>query len=246
MKMLINISNHPSSRWDVNQTEAAHKLGGRRIIDLPFPQVDPAASTKDIEGLAANLMSQIWDIIKENMTTTDTESDDFESVVVHVMGEQTLCWHLLAQLKDRRIPAVASTTERKVEEKDGVKTSVFQFVQFRHYFGGSQWHVATAVENERQQCAAEQKRLSDAEFKAMLRAEIRSEIQTKFLHGLVQYTWTCQECGETLRRARGEEEVVQRDVLPGGMAPRVTTRGSYKTPEECLIDEVLQHRCGSR
>ena len=162
--MLINISNHPSSRWDVKQTEAAHKLGGRRIIDLPFPQVDPAASTKDIEGLAANLMSQIWDIIKDNMTTTDTESDDFESVVVHVMGEQTLCWHLLAQLKDRRIPAVASTTERKVEEKDGVKTSVFQFVQFRHYFGGSQWHVATAVENERQQCAAEQKRLSDFEI----------------------------------------------------------------------------------
>jgi len=145
--MFINISNHPSSRWDEKQLEAAKSLGGR-VFDLPFPQVDPSASSEEVAELAKKTMSQIWDIIKENMTTTDTESDDFESVVVHVMGEQVLCWHLLCLLKDRRIPAVASTTERKVEEKDGVKTSVFQFVQFRHYFGGSQWHIATAVEKD--------------------------------------------------------------------------------------------------
>ncbi len=244
--MLINLSNHPSSRWDEKQVKAAQLLGGR-IIDLPFPQVDPASSEEDVEKLAQEIMSQIWDIIKENMTTTDTESDDFESVVVHVMGEQTLCWHLLAQLKDRRIPAVASTTERKVEEKDGVKTSVFQFVQFRHYFGGSQWHIATAVEKEWQEREAEQRRLSDAEFKEQLRTEIRAEIQTKFLrNGLVQYFWTCPRCGMSLRRARGEQEFVRHGLDQSGMSPRVTTLGGIKSPEECLIDEVLQHRCGSR
>jgi len=94
-----------------------------------------------------------------------------------------------------------------------------------------------------QESSAEQRRLSDEEFKAMLREEIRSEIQTNLRNGLVQYFWTCPKCGETLRRARGEQEFVRHGLDQSGMSPRVTTLGGIKSPEECLIDEVLRHRC---
>ena len=36
--MFINLSNHPSLKWNEDQKKAALEMGGR-IIDMPFPPV---------------------------------------------------------------------------------------------------------------------------------------------------------------------------------------------------------------
>ena len=54
-------------------------------------------------------------------------------VTVHVMGEMTFTYYLVSLLKAKGITCVASTTERIIEEKDGMKTSLFKFVKFREY-----------------------------------------------------------------------------------------------------------------
>ena len=40
--MLINFTNHPAARWSEAQRMAARQYGA--VVDLPFPEVDPAAS----------------------------------------------------------------------------------------------------------------------------------------------------------------------------------------------------------
>ena len=52
---------------------------------------------------------------------------------VHVMGEMTFCFALVARLKAAGVKCVASTTRRDATEADGVKTSRFCFVRFREY-----------------------------------------------------------------------------------------------------------------
>ena len=60
---------------------------------------------------------------------------DTQSVVVHLMGEQTFSYALIKRLRERGITCVASTTKRIVkEEVPGKKSEViFQFERFRAY-----------------------------------------------------------------------------------------------------------------
>ncbi len=39
----INLTNHPSTKWGADQLAAAKKYGN--IVDIPFPAVDPEASS---------------------------------------------------------------------------------------------------------------------------------------------------------------------------------------------------------
>ena len=137
--VFYNISNHPSSSWDVKQVEAAKKLlvkatglslvGGiptspnvepPLIVDVPFPSVPPAASTREVSDL-------MWGIRAKINTQGNT------IVLAMVMGEMCLTHKLVNLLSRERIGCVAATTEREVIEKEGVKTSIFKFVQFRFY-----------------------------------------------------------------------------------------------------------------
>ena len=130
--VFYNISNHPSSNWDVKQVEAAKKLLLKSsglpfvyeveppvIIDVPFPVVSPTASIKEVADLAWKVRTQI--------KTQDT------IVLAMIMGEMCLTHKLVNLLSREGIGCVAATTEREVVEKEGVKTSVFKFVQFRSY-----------------------------------------------------------------------------------------------------------------
>lgn len=118
--MLINLSNHPSDLWEGKQLEAAGQFG--EIVDIPFPQVGPEASHEDILALAEECVHAI-----------EEKAQDAE-ITVHVMGEMTLTYAIVARLKEMGIPCVASTTERHVElNDDGTKTSEFCFVRFREY-----------------------------------------------------------------------------------------------------------------
>jgi len=48
--MLLNLSNHALNTWSNKQVEAAEKLYGK-IIDIPFPKVNPNADENEINYL---------------------------------------------------------------------------------------------------------------------------------------------------------------------------------------------------
>ena len=113
---MINISNHPSTKWGDEQLKAAGA-----VVDLPFPAVDPNASSEELDALAQTYLEKIF-----SMGTLDG--------VVHVMGEMGFTFKLVSLLKEAGLTVVHSTTERlSVENPDGTKTSLFKFCQFREY-----------------------------------------------------------------------------------------------------------------
>ena len=119
--MLINLSNHPSSKWSKEQTDAANSQFGE-IVDMPFPQVNPENGEIEIAALAEQYVGKIRALA------------DGQTVIVHIMGEMTLTFAIIGRLKSLDIPCVASTTQRLVKEMgDGHKDVVFQFVRFRNY-----------------------------------------------------------------------------------------------------------------
>lgn len=119
--MLINLSNHPSDKWSKSQTEAAISQFGE-IVDLPFPQIEPDATKADIAHIAQDYLTRVQQIGQPNDTA------------IHIMGEMTLTYQLVALLKDAGYHCYASTTVREVyEQEPGKKTVIFQFVNFREY-----------------------------------------------------------------------------------------------------------------
>lgn len=119
--MLINLTNHPSVRWSDKQKAAAKVYG--EIVDMPFPVIDEAGDEKYIATLADEYLNKIVNL------------SDTQSVVVHLMGEQTFSYALIKRLREHGITCVASTTKRIVkEEVPGKKSEViFQFERFRAY-----------------------------------------------------------------------------------------------------------------
>ena len=119
--MLINLSNHPSANWSAEQKQAAEQQFGK-IVDLPFPTVDPDGDEEYIETLANEYCGKVLECAK------------IQSITVHLMGEMTFTFALLQKLIFHGIPCVASTTRREtVEYPDGRKESFFKFVKFRCY-----------------------------------------------------------------------------------------------------------------
>ena len=122
--MLINLSNHPSSRWGAKQKEVANQTYGK-IIDIPFPRVQPEATSEDINTHAQVYIDQI--------VAYSNKSDGFP-FAVHIMGEMTFTYRVVAVLEQFDITCVASTTFRDtIEHPDGSKTTNFNFIQFRPY-----------------------------------------------------------------------------------------------------------------
>ncbi len=118
--IFINLSNHPSSTWEIKQKEAAEQFG--EIVDILFPTVNPSDDRSQIEALA----DQYVKIIEEKAKNA--------TAIIHVMGEMTFTYSIVSRLKERGFGCVASTSERIAQETpDGQKISSFQFVRFREY-----------------------------------------------------------------------------------------------------------------
>ena len=120
--MLINISNHPHAGWQPAQRRAAKAYGN--IIDLPFPNIPPEATTDEVETLAKGFINEIRRLIRGYQSPP----------TVHFMGEMTFTYTLLTMLRNADIPCVASTTERIVTIEGDTKKTIFKFIQFRPYF----------------------------------------------------------------------------------------------------------------
>lgn len=122
--MLLNLSNHPSSLWPDNQKSSALEQFGE-IIDLPFPAIDPENDTEQVSQLAERYAETV--LLRLQGRTVRA---------VHLMGEMTFTLALTARLQREGVLVVCSTTRRNViEEKDGKKTTRFEFVRFRAYPG---------------------------------------------------------------------------------------------------------------
>lgn len=122
--VFLNISNHPSSTWGKEQTEAALALlGGKgRIVDIQFPDMDPERVDFDYaKQLANGVLKQVQEV---------------EGRPTHAMvqGEHVLTTVLVRRLQEMNVCCVSATTRRQVEERpDGTKVSRFEFRSFRSY-----------------------------------------------------------------------------------------------------------------
>lgn len=117
---MLNISNHPSTKWTAAQVNAAKALDGREVVDFPFPNVPPTATIEDVMSLARDMLTKA-------LATGER--------VAMVQGEFSLTFGLTRMLLMGGVGVVVATTERKViENADGTKTVTFEFVQFRPVF----------------------------------------------------------------------------------------------------------------
>lgn len=120
MLMFINHTNHLSQYWSHAQLTAACEYGD--ILDLPFPSVDPQASSSEVLELAQEYTGRIIAL---------------HPSAVLCQGEFVYCHALVERLLAAGITVLAATSERVVEEfyHNGIneKRIDFQFVQFREY-----------------------------------------------------------------------------------------------------------------
>lgn len=122
MATFVNLSNHPSSRWNPQQLAAAQALGC--VVDIAFPAIDPAATTEEIVTAATQLLEQLQVL---------------DAPVVMVQGEYTFTYQLVRLLEASGIQAVAACSRRITHEETDetgatVKTSEFIFEGFRDYY----------------------------------------------------------------------------------------------------------------
>jgi CRISPR-associated protein Csx16 len=118
----VNLTNHPSAKWDEFQTKAALALA-EAIADVAFPAVPPDADEGAVAALAEECVAKV----------------PREASHALVQGEFTLAAELVRRLQSRGIVCVAATSERMVEEAaDGSRASMFRFVRFRRYPDPSQ------------------------------------------------------------------------------------------------------------
>lgn len=119
--MLINLSNHPSKNWSIEQLNAAEQFG--EIVDIPFPAVSPFAPLADVKNIALEYFQLI------------ISKGEKSELVVNLSGEFTLVFSLVELLKREGIQVVCATSERNVlVNDDGTKTIKFDFVAFRNYY----------------------------------------------------------------------------------------------------------------
>ena len=118
--LFLNLSNHSSDKWSKAQLDAARAYG--EVVDMPFPVIDPGATTEEIHRLAEEYAEEI-----------SSKYPDCD-LTVHLMGEMTFCFRLVTLLHARGVRCVASTTQRKTSELEGSKKeSIFEFQAFREY-----------------------------------------------------------------------------------------------------------------
>lgn len=120
-----NLSNHPIDQtWSPRQIEAAqHIAPDGLLIDIPFPEVDPSWSRKEVDMQAQHFVKDL------------AKRAEGEQRVVGAMvaGEPVMCQTLVRGLEAQGIPCYSATTRRDTIQEGEEKRSRFEFVQFRAF-----------------------------------------------------------------------------------------------------------------
>lgn len=119
--MLINCTNHPYEIWNEPQRKASRVYG--EVVDLPFPQIDPAATPEEIRGIVDRYVDEI-------------ETRKPEAVLA--AGEFTCLFMLVDRLLRDGVEVLCTCSRRITEEEkkpDGSneKKTHFYFEGFRRY-----------------------------------------------------------------------------------------------------------------
>ncbi len=122
--MLINLTNHPSTKWPADQKKAADVFG--EVVDFAFPYVSSDLDGQSVDSLRDETLGRVMPMIR-------TSGD-----AVLVQGEYVLTYRLVNALKEKSVKVLSATSERVTDEYindqgDVVKTARFRFVQFREY-----------------------------------------------------------------------------------------------------------------
>ena len=116
----INHTNHLSRYWNELQKREAERFGA--IVDIPFPDIDPAWDEETVLALAQANCKKILGLQPE---------------AVLCQGEFTYCYHLIGLLKESGVTVLAACSKRETsewqEEGQQIKKAVFSFVRFRKY-----------------------------------------------------------------------------------------------------------------
>ena len=113
----LNISNHPKEKWSPEQVAAANELGNGNIVNCPFPNVHPMATTEEVTEMSRQFVAGLFQPAKVDAAM--------------VQGEFSLTHELTRMLIALGWPVYVACSERRVEEVDGKKVVTFEFVQFR-------------------------------------------------------------------------------------------------------------------
>jgi hypothetical protein len=119
--MFINLSNHPTTKWEAAQINAVPKKYGS-IVDLAFPNIPPKMNADDVASLAKEYFGKISQLVG-----TDTDN------AIHLMGETVFVYILATLLLKSGFDVMASTTERIVSYENNSKISIFHFIRFRQF-----------------------------------------------------------------------------------------------------------------
>ena len=115
-EIFINFTNHPSEKWGDKQLSAAKEYGD--VVDIPFPEVSPAATKEEIYDLALKCVNKIVEL---------------RPAAVLCQGEFTLCYSVITGLKEKGIKVMAACSRRMVQDTENGKITVFVFEGFREY-----------------------------------------------------------------------------------------------------------------
>lgn len=114
--MLINISNHPSTRvWPQEQIDAAHQQFGE-IVDLPFPYLPPELEFGDFERMA-----------DEYLETIESLKPD----AVLLVGEFVFVHLLVNRLLAAGIPVYATRILRNTRELKLAKLMPWRIARYK-------------------------------------------------------------------------------------------------------------------
>lgn len=114
--IFINFSNHPHDKWTKEQLVASHVYG--KIIDIPFPSVDPLFTEKEVSELSIRYANEIM---------------SYSPSAVMCQGEFTLAYGIINYLLKNNIHVLAACSERVTFEKNDIKVSQFKFIKYREY-----------------------------------------------------------------------------------------------------------------
>lgn len=118
--MLINLSNHPLSKWSDKQRQAAEQQFGK-IVDLLFPVVPTDADLDQVIQLVEEYVEKCMQIFSALKKLSNQESSNKNAI--HIMGEMNFVYQFVDKMSEQGILCVASTLKEETKE----------FVQFRSY-----------------------------------------------------------------------------------------------------------------
>lgn len=120
-KYFYNISNHPSSKWDEKQLEAANEFG--EIIDIRMPHIPADRDIYYVLNVASAVVKEVVKYAQKN------------EVVAMVTAESTLEYAIITGLHQCNIKCVAPVYGNAHEgvDKQGKTIRILDFYCFRPY-----------------------------------------------------------------------------------------------------------------